>query len=161
MKFMQVNEKVKKNWIINRIIFLCILLVGYLCSFIYIPRDIFGLWLGLIILESILVLMQVIYTFIFPFVQYKKYLYLVKEDEIVFYRGVIFVSSCVIPIVQIQDVGFSQGPIQLMLGLASLEISTAGSNHEIDGLKKEEAEQLVDKIKEQIKILVPNKNKGE
>lgn len=161
MKFMQVNEKVKKNWIINRIIFLCILLVGYLCSFIYIPRDIFGLWLGLIILESILVLMQVIYTFIFPFVQYKKYLYLVKEDEIVFYRGVIFVSSCVIPIVQIQDVGFSQGPIQLMLGLASLEISTAGSNHEIDGLKKEEAEQLVDKIKEQIKVLVPNKNKGE
>ena len=87
--------------------------------------------------------------------------HLVKEDEIVFYRGVIFVSSCVIPTVQIQDVGFSQGPIQLMLGLASLEISTAGSNHEIDGLKKEEAEQLVDKIKEQIKVLVPNKNKGE
>lgn len=161
MKFLQVNEKVKKNWIINRIIFLCILLVGYLCSIIYIPKDIFGLWLGLIVLESILVLMQVIYTFIFPFIQYKKYLYLVKEDEIVFYRGVIFVSSCVIPTVQIQDVGFSQGPIQLMLGLASLEISTAGSNHEIDGLKKEEAEQLVDKIKEQIKVLVPNKNKGE
>ena len=54
MKFLQVNEKIKKNWIINRIIFLCILLVGYLCSFIYIPKDIFGLWLGLIVLESIL-----------------------------------------------------------------------------------------------------------
>ena len=161
MKFKQVNCKVKTNWLINRVIFLSIILIGYVCSFIFIPKDIFPLWLGIIILESILVLLQVIYAFVFPSIQYKKYLYLVKDDEIVFYRGVIFIDSCVIPTVQIQDVGFSQGPVQLIFGLATLEISTAGSNHQIDGLTKEEAEQLVGQIKEQIKALVINKNKGE
>ena len=63
--------------------------------------------------------------------------------------------------VQIQDIGFSQGPIELALGIASLDISTAGSNHYIAGFKKEEVEELVNNVKERIKKLVTDKNKGE
>ena len=117
--------------------------------------------LGAVILYSILILLQIVNTFIFPKLQYKKYLYLIKEDEIVFYHGIIFIESVVIPMVQIQDIGFSQGPIELALGIASLDISTAGSNHYIAGFKKEEVEELVNNVKERIKKLVTDKNKGE
>ena len=154
MSFKNVNSNVIKNWMINRSIVLTILLVGYLCSIVFIPKEIFGLWLGLVILESILLLMQIVYAYIFPSIQYKKYLYLVKDDEIVISKGVIFIESTV---VQIQDIGFSQGPIELMLGLASLEISTAGSDHTINGLTKEKAEELVNQLKEKIKVYVNKK----
>ena len=157
MSFKNVNSNVKKNWMINRSIVLTILLVGYLCSIVFIPKEIFGLWLGLVILESILLFMQIVYAYIFPSIQYKKYLYLVKDDEIVISKGVIFIESTVIPVVQIQDIGFSQGPIELMLGLASLEISTAGSDHTINGLTKEKAEELVNQLKEKIKVYVNKK----
>ena len=71
MSFKNVNSNVKKNWMINRSIVLTILLVGYLCSIVFIPKEIFGLWLGLVILESILLLMKIVYAYIFPSIQYK------------------------------------------------------------------------------------------
>lgn len=161
MELKNVNKKLKINWMIGRIILLLIMLVGFICSIVFIPKDIMGLYISLVILEGLLVLLQLTYTFVFPKLQYERYLYLVKDDEVVFSRGVIFIDNCVIPMVQIQDVGFSQGPIQLILGLATLEISTAGSDHVIAGFTKEEAEKLTNQIKEQIKLLVNNKNKGE
>lgn len=161
MEFKNVNEKIKKKWFISRLIFLVILAIGYINAILFIPKDVFGLYLGAVILYSILILLQIVNTFIFPKLQYKKYLYLIKEDEIVFYHGIIFIESVVIPMVQIQDIGFSQGPIELALGIASLDISTAGSNHYIAGFKKEEVEELVNSVKERIKKLVTDKNKGE
>ena len=161
MEFKNVNKKIKINWIIGRMIVLILALVGFVCSIIFIPKDILGLYLGIIIFEGLLVLLQIIYTFVFPNLQYKKYLYLVKDDEVVFSRGVIFIEKCIVPMVQIQDIGFSQGPIELILGIATLEISTAGSNQSISGFTKDEAEELTNQIKEQIKLFVNNKNKGE
>lgn len=159
MELKRINAKAKKYWMIRRLIFLIIFILGLVATAIYMEKG--SLFVAIIIAESIIVLFQIFNTFILPFMQYNNYYYLIKDDEIIYYRGVIFKNSFVIPIVQIQDVGFIQGPIQILMNLSSLDISTAGSNHTIFGFTKEEVETLVSDVKEKIKKLVEEKRENE
>ena len=63
-------------------------------------------------------------------------------------RGLIFKESIVIPVKQIQDIGYNQGPIMQFLNLASIVISTAGATKVISGLEKDEAIKIVNRVKE-------------
>lgn len=66
-----------------------------------------------------------------------------SEDDLVIASGRMFRSLETVPFGRIQSVEISEGPIERHYGIATLEISTAGSSSTIlPGLPREEAERL-------------------
>ena len=158
-KFTNVSKKIITYWIIKRLSLL-IPPTGLLISALVIDDIPFSIKLLLFIFSGLFYVIVILSLIIFPHLEYKKYLYLIKEDEVIFMRGVLFKSSIVVPIIQMQDVGFYQGPVAQFLGIASINISTAGSNLVIDGIKKEDAETIVNELKEKIKKYVEARNEA-
>ncbi|WP_245920955.1 PH domain-containing protein [Brachybacterium timonense] len=65
------------------------------------------------------------------------------EDELVIASGIMFRSLETVPFGRIQSVEISQGPVERHYGIATLEISTAGSaSQTLPGLPRAEAERL-------------------
>lgn len=152
-KFVNVDKKMKACWIIRRLHLLLVPIVILLFA-LFIDELPFAIKLLLFIVAGLACLYAILRVIVFPHLEYKKYMYLIKDDEVVLMRGVFFKTTTVVPIIQMQDVGYAQGPLAQVFGIASVVISTAGSNLFIDGIKKEDAIRIVDDLKERIKKYV-------
>lgn len=160
MEFLNVDKKIKALWLIRRCIALCILLPSFWVCAKYAIWDegaVLGIKITYIIFATLFVLMLLINIAILPKFQYQNYLYLVKQDEVVFMKGVIFKFSSIIPFIQIQDVGFTQGPLEQLFGLATVKLSTAGSTQFITGIKVDDAKEIVKEVNEKVKKILENK----
>ena len=76
---------------------------------------------------------------------FKKKAYAFREHDVIFRRGVIATNTIVIPYNRVQHVSLHEGFISRMLGLAKVEIFTAGggsSDIEIPVIEKIEAENI-------------------
>ena len=76
---------------------------------------------------------------------FKKRGFAFREHDVLFKSGVISETTVIIPFNRVQHVAVHQGFISRKLGLASVEIFTAGgsgSDLEIPGIMKEEAEKI-------------------
>ncbi len=96
-----------------------------------------GIILG--ILVGGIIVMQI---FIIPAVRMVYWGYEIRESEIDIQHGIIVIKRVLIPMVRIQHVDTEHGPILRKFGLATLSISTAGTNHKIPALKMETAKTL-------------------
>jgi hypothetical protein len=81
-----------------------------------------------------------------PEVQYRRWRWEVREEEIRLREGLIVVSHTVIPMVRVQHVDTSQGPIMRALGLSDVHVWTAANKHTIPALSDEHAADLRDRI---------------
>jgi len=105
------------------------------------------------ILFSIITLV-IIFLIPLPWAQlaYKNYRYELAQDRINIKKGVIWKKHVSIPYERIQNVNIVQGPIARMLGLAELQIQTAGISGvamvegRIPAVSPEEATRLKDQI---------------
>jgi len=94
---------------------------------------------------------------------YKNYRYELAQDRINIQRGVIWKRHVSIPYGRIQNVNIVRGPVTRMLGLADLQIQTAGMSGiamvegRIPAITPEEAKQLKDQI---LSKLSGTKNQG-
>lgn len=95
----------------------------------------YGAW-GLTVLEFVL------YVLIIPSLRWKWWRYEVRENEIEVQKGLFIVERTLVPMIRVQHVETKQGPLMRKNDLASVEISTAATTHEIPALDKEEAEHL-------------------
>lgn len=84
--------------------------------------------------------------FIFPNIRLKIWRYEVHENELDLQHGLFTVTRVLVPMVRVQHVDTSQGPILRKYNLATVTISTAATVHEIPALEMEEADQLRDYI---------------
>ena len=101
-------------------------------------------WPGwvLVIFWGIVILRFVYSVIVFPALSYKQWRYEVRDTEIELQQGLFIVERTLIPMVRVQHVDISQGPIMKKYGLSSIGISTAATVHEIPALENEEAEEL-------------------
>lgn len=77
--------------------------------------------------------------------RFKREGYLVRQYDILHRKGVLWQTETFIPFNRIQHCALSRGPIEKSIGLATLQIFTAGgdsSDLSISGLRYEEAERL-------------------
>lgn len=81
-----------------------------------------------------------------PEVSYRRWRWDVADEEIRLREGLFVVTQTVIPMVRVQHVDTSQGPVMRMLGLAAVDISTAARKHSIPALSDEHAAELRDRI---------------
>ena len=82
--------------------------------------------------------------------RYKNWLFQVNDDYLEINHGVLRKVSAVIPYVRVQHIDTNRGPLERMLGLASVRVYTAGSkgaDMKIPGLSKERAERMQEDLK--------------
>ena len=88
----------------------------------------------------------IVFVVIVPSVRYRTWLYEVTDDEIDIRKGVVVHTRIIVPLVRVQHVNTSQGPILRAFGLASVSVATAAGELEIPGLSVEEADKLRDRV---------------
>ncbi|MCJ8008493.1 PH domain-containing protein [Lederbergia wuyishanensis] len=97
-------------------------------------------------ITSIAAMLVFIFTimsiFIIPSIRWSRWRYEVREQEIELQHGVFIITRTLVPMVRVQHVDTVQGPILRKYKLASIQISTAATNHEIPAIELEEAEEL-------------------
>lgn len=90
----------------------------------------------------------VAYLFIvlFPKIRWLRWRYEVRESEIELQHGLFIIKRTLIPMVRVQHVNTTQGPILRKYNLSGIAISTAATNHVIPLLVTEEADELRHRI---------------
>ena len=154
MEFKKLQKKVCYYWIIKRFIFLVILAIGYVLGIHYVTTE---FKLLVIVPGALFLLISLINTFIFPFLQIKVYQYFIDDEKIIISYGVLFR----VPIVQIQDISSFQGPIQIGFKISSIIISTARSNVVIKSIDHLLAREIVEDIQKKIHKRLMKENKDE
>jgi len=147
MDFKGLQKKVSSYWLIKRIIFLIIFIAVYIVAIVFVPKDYL---LFLLVSCTVLLLLIAIYTLIFPHLQQKFYRYSIDEEKIIISCGILFRTYTIIPIIQIQDVGTSQGPLQILYKISDVTISTAGSIEVIKCLDQDIAQEIVQTLHQKL-----------
>jgi membrane protein YdbS with pleckstrin-like domain len=109
-------------------------------------------WYLPVIAITVAVLYTGFFVFLYPKLSWRRWRYDIHEHEIELMRGVIFISRTIIPMVRIQHVDTTQGPLLRQNGLASITFSTAAGNHEIPGLSLETADEARERIAELARV---------
>ncbi|MFJ5625482.1 PH domain-containing protein [Peribacillus loiseleuriae] len=81
-------------------------------------------------------------VFLFPSMKWKRWRYDVREKEIEIQSGLFIIKRTLVPMIRVQHVETNQGPLLRKYQLASVEISTAATTHEIPALELTEADEL-------------------
>ncbi|GAY72186.1 PH domain-containing protein [Lentilactobacillus kosonis] len=87
------------------------------------------------------VVMLIVRLALIPY-RYTFFKYLLTDDAVQIQSGFIFRKLISVPIARVQDVKISQGPVLRSQKLQSVNITTASTDHDIDGLEPDTAEQL-------------------
>ncbi len=141
----QISLKALTVWKISAVISACIcLIIGIAIGFgIYFFEFPFWITVGLAV---VWVIYSILSIFIIPKLRHRVWRYEVHEHEIDLQYGFFVVKRVLIPMVRVQHVDTHQGPLLRKYRLASIEISTAATTHEIPALDIKEAEVLRDRI---------------
>ncbi|WP_040225226.1 PH domain-containing protein [Bhargavaea cecembensis] len=99
-----------------------------------------------IVSAAVPVLMGYLLIGLFPKIRWQRWRYEVRETEIELQHGLFIVKRTLVPMVRVQHVDTSQGPILRKYGLAGITVSTAATTHEIPALQMEEADDLRNRI---------------
>jgi hypothetical protein len=81
-----------------------------------------------------------------PLIRYERWRYEVRDEELRLQEGLIVVTQTVVPMVRIQHVDTSQGPVMRALGLSDVHVWTASSMKTIPALADQHAAALRDRI---------------
>jgi len=101
---------------------------------------------------AIVVLSAVLSVFIFPKIRWERWRYEVREHEIEVQHGLFVVKRTLIPMVRVQHVDTTQGPILKKYDLGNISISTAATVHTIPALVMDEADLLRARISELARV---------
>lgn len=140
-KYEKLNIKAKKSWFLGRAIFLVIIIAILLAAKYFIFKNIKYHWAVSLVI-GIIVLLQLLNTFLYPEIEYKQWKYLINNEKFEFIEGIYFIKHTVVPIERIQHINITEGPINRRLNLANITINTAGGSFDIPNLEKTKAEEL-------------------
>ncbi|MBD7983933.1 PH domain-containing protein [Sporosarcina sp. Sa2YVA2] len=114
--------------------------IGVLVYIFEWPTWIYLIEVGVIVLFAYFIIA------LFPKIRWMRWRYEVRESEIELQHGLFIVKRTLIPMVRVQHVDTSQGPILRKYGLAEISISTAATVHTIPALVMGEADDMRNRI---------------
>lgn len=88
---------------------------------------------------------------VYSYYRYKNWMFVVHEEYLEIEHGVIWKVSVVVPYVRVQHIDTNRGPVERLLGLATLRVYTAGSEGAdlgIPGLDRERADRMQAELRE-------------
>jgi uncharacterized protein len=94
------------------------------------------------------------YMLVAPPVFYSRYRYKITEDRVDVRSGILFLRHVMVPIERIHQVEVSRGPINNMLGLGHVNVTTAGGTATISYLVIEEAEKMAERLNKLVGTMI-------
>lgn len=152
MQYQKIDALSIKSWRIGGLIeFAIVLCVCIPVAFLIASSNLSPLWHYLAKAAMIIaVCFSIADIFIFPVIEYRQWGYILEDDRVVIRHGIFFVKETVIPIIRIQNITISQGPINRKLGLCEIRISLASGVFSIKGLDRQTADTISEKLKKQL-----------
>lgn len=136
------EPKYIKVLLFNFALFFIAVLGGFSALF-YFNQELFSNTIWIIILGGILLFL--VGMVVFTLLSFRKKGYAFREHDAIYKSGLIAETTTIIPFNRVQHVAVHQGFISRKLGLAAVELFTAGGNSsdiEIPGIAKEDAEKI-------------------
>lgn len=138
----RLHPKAKTAWQMRGVVglFIYILIItGFYVSRIWLT---FLPWWPGAILAGFFLFMSVLSIFVYPIIRMHYWGYEIREEDIDIQSGIIVIKRVLIPMNRVQHVDLEYGPIMRHFNLASLVITTAGSNHKIPAIHQDVALEL-------------------
>lgn len=161
MEYNKLDKRILVSWRIVRLI--SILIIGAIMTTAMIilsrqsffePYQFYGY-----ILIGIISAYMLVALFVFPAIEYKQWGYIISEDRVEIRHGIFFIKNIVIPIVRIQHITTSQGPINRKLGVSIVNIHTASGQFGIEGISNEDASSITEGLKSKLYTRLESQDK--
>lgn len=152
MNYEKLDRKAVLSWRIGRLIGLFFLSVFIIIGLIFagnvkqIEPYIKYAYLG----AALLFIYKIIGLIVYPEIEYRQWRYVITEDKIELRHGLFFITTTVIPIVRVQHITISRGPVYRKLGLSKVRIFLASGSFEIEGLSENTANIISENLKSKV-----------
>lgn len=113
------------------------------------PEELWATITAIVILVLCLIELLVV-----PYIRFQRYRYCIDEECIDIKEGLIFVQRNIVPIERLHKIAVLRGPIDTMLGLGKVSVTTAGGDVVIRFLEIEKAEKIAETLKHRINQIV-------
>ncbi|NLK26566.1 MAG: PH domain-containing protein [Euryarchaeota archaeon] len=152
--YRRLNRKCMLSMYINYAAVYAILLVSYFVV-IKLSKEHLGPDYDMVRYIAIAALAIVLtYMIAAPPVYYARYKYMITKDKIDVRYGILIIRHIMVPIERVHQVEVSRGPINNLLGLGHVNITTAGGTATISYLELEEAEKVADRLNDMIGVML-------
>lgn len=162
MEYIKLDRKAITSWRLGRAISFCISLLicgGIVIGAEFIPGFAAWRWITFLVL-GLFLLYKLMGILIFPMIEYRQWGYYITEDKVDIRHGIFLVTNTIIPIIRIQHITISQGPVNRRLGLYQVEISLASSSFTIKGLGKGVADEIAENLKARLYVRLESGKSG-
>jgi len=149
MDYIKLDKKAITSWRISRLLRLPIWLIVCIAAFIggmFLPAA------GLVvkIMAVVLAVYKIAGIVVYPQIEYRQWGYQIHEDRVDIRHGIFFIKHTIVPVIRIQHITVSQGPVNRKLGLYEVEMALASNNFEIPCLSKNVAEEIAENLKSRL-----------
>ncbi|GIN73612.1 UPF0699 transmembrane protein YdbS [Bacillus sp. J14TS2] len=137
----QISARGLKVWRITGAIYSIIILlvvIGGAIAFYFLK---WPLWI-VYVAAGLFVVLTILNVFTIPTIRWRRWRYEVREQEIELQHGIFIITRTLVPMVRVQHVDTTQGPLLRKYRLATIQISTAATQHEIPAVDLQEAEEM-------------------
>ena len=152
MNYEKLDEKAVLSWRIRRSIsflFIFITVGGILLVSNHTGLD--NKYMNYIyIVSGLLLVYKLIGIIVYPIIEYQQWRYIITEDKVEIRHGIFFITTTVIPIIRVQHITISKGPIYRKMGLAAVKIFLASGSFEIEGLSENNANIISESLKSSV-----------
>lgn len=149
MDYIKLDKKAITSWRISRLLRLPIWLIVCVAAFIggmFLPAA------GLVvkIIAVVLAVYKIAGIVVYPQIEYRQWGYQIHEDRVDIRHGIFFIKHTIVPVIRIQHITVSQGPVNRKLGLYEVEMALASNNFEIPCLSKNVADEIAENLKSRL-----------
>lgn len=152
MNYEKLDKKAILSWRIGRILsFLVLIILAVVLVIISNKVDFIDFYKNYIYFAvGLLLLYKLMGIILYPEIEYRQWRYVINEDKVEIRHGIFFVTTTVIPIIRVQHITISRGPIYRKLGLSSVKIFLASGSFEIEGLSENTANVISESLKSRV-----------
>ena len=152
--YRRLNRKCMLSMYINNGIVYAVVLTVFLLLLNFVPTAREPGASPIIMLAAAGMVLLLIYFVVGPRIYYDRYRYMITADKVDVRYGIIILRHILVPIERVHQVEVSRGPVNNMLGLANVNITTAGGVATISYLEIDEAEKIVERLTELINSML-------
>lgn len=162
LKLDKLDPKILFSWRLSRWIRFGVIALLQVAGFLIgsvmtdIPSEI---TITLIIFNLLLAAYLIITAILYPIIEYRQWGYKITEDRVEIRHGIFFIQTTIIPVIRIQHVAITQGPINRKLGISTIFINTASGVFKIEGLSDETARLMAEALKSKLVIRMKKNEK--
>lgn len=152
--YRRLNRKCMRSMYITNGITYAILLAIFLLLIFFVPTAREPGAALIVIMAAAGMVLLLVYFIVGPRIYYDRYRYMITADKVDVRYGIIVLRHILVPIERVHQVEVSRGPVNNMLGLANVNITTAGGVATISYLEVDEAEKIVERLTELINSML-------